>query len=185
MNRRNAKINAFAVRRLSPGKADRVLEIGFGGGATLPELVGKAGFVAGLDRSRVMVARARSRFSEAVASGRAVFREGNVEAIPFGDSTFEKVMTVNTVYFWKSLDHGLAEIYRVLTPGGRVFVGLLPKEFMDRMGMPEDIFTPRTVGEITGALDNNGFDSVHVERPETDTAWAVISACRHSLQVED
>jgi SAM-dependent methyltransferase len=185
MNRRNAKINAFAVRQLNPGKTDRVLEIGFGGGATLSNLIGKAGFVAGLDRSRGMVARANSRFSEAIASGRAVFREGVVEAIPFGDSTFEKVMTVNTVYFWKSLDRCFDEIYRVLTPEGRVFVGLLPKEFMDRMGMPKDIFTPRTVNEIVAALKRKGFDDVRIERPEIHTAWVIISAYRPCSHIKN
>jgi len=36
MNRHNAKMNAFAVKMLSLRPDDRVLEIGFGGGATLP-----------------------------------------------------------------------------------------------------------------------------------------------------
>jgi len=45
MNRHNAKLNAFAVRQLDLVPTDRVLEIGFGGGVTLPSLIARAGFV--------------------------------------------------------------------------------------------------------------------------------------------
>ena len=60
MNRHNAQMNAFAVQMLAPDPADHVLEIGFGGGAALPALIRKAGFVAGVDRSRDAVASGRS-----------------------------------------------------------------------------------------------------------------------------
>jgi hypothetical protein len=49
------------------------LEIGFGGGVTLPLLIKQARFVAGVDRSLDMVKRARAIFSDAVSSGRAEF----------------------------------------------------------------------------------------------------------------
>src|SRR5436190_12058598 len=158
MNRHNAKLNAYAVRQLDLNPSDRILEIGFGGGVTLPSLIAGAAFVGGIDRSRDMVRRANARFSEAVSAGRAIFREGNVEELPFEASSFGKVCTVNTVYFWNSLDAGFAEIHRVLSPGGRVVVGFLPKERMDRMGMPKDIFTSRAPEDVPrggrlGSLD--------------------------------
>src|SRR4029077_9724168 len=128
MNRGNAKLNAFAVRQLELTPSDRVLEIGFGGGVTLPSLIKQAGFVAGVDRSRDMVKRARTIFSEAVSAGNAEFREGTVETLPYEAASFGKACTVNTVYFWSSLDGGFTEIHRVLAPGGRVVVGFLPKE---------------------------------------------------------
>ena len=113
MNRHNAKLNAFAVQQLNLTSSDRVLEIGFGGGVTLPLLIKQAGFVGGVDRSLDMVKRAKAIFSDAVSSGRAEFRQGTVEALPFEVSSFGKVCTVNTVYFWSSLDAGFFEIHRV------------------------------------------------------------------------
>jgi arsenite methyltransferase len=178
MNRGNAKINAFAVQQLALMPSDRVLEIGFGGGVNLPFLIQNAALVVGLDMSRDVVARAKARFSVAVMDGRAEFREGSVEALPFQASSFGKVCTVNTVYFWKSLELSFREIYRVLLPGGRVVVGFLPKEWMDRMGVPEDIFTAREPGEVVSALRNAGFDSIQIERPEPSTAWNVVVATR-------
>ena len=108
MNRHNAKLNAFAVQQLNLTSSDRVLEIGFGGGVTLPLLIKQAGFVGGVDRSIDMVKRAKAMFSDAVSSDRAEFRQGAVEALPFEVSSFGKVCTVNTIYFWSSLEAGFS-----------------------------------------------------------------------------
>jgi arsenite methyltransferase len=178
MNRHNAQLNAFAVRQLDLTPSDRVLEIGFGGGGSLPYLIAGAAFVGGVDRSRDMVGRAKARLSKAVSAGRADFREGNVEELPFEASSFEKVCTVNTVYFWSSLDAGFTEIRRVLSPGGSVVIGFLPKERMDRMGMPADIFTSRAPDDVIAALGKVGFTDVRVERPEPAAPWNVIVATR-------
>ncbi len=183
MNRMNARMNAFAVRQLDLTSSDRVLEIGFGGGVTLPSLLHGAAFVAGVDRSRDVVKHAQSDYSEAVNAGRADFRVGSVEALPFESDSFGKVCTVNTVYFWSSLEAGFSEIHRVLSPGGRLVVGFLPKERMDRMNLPPDIFTPRAPGDIIAALTKAGFDGVRLERPAPTTAWNVIVASRSAKAI--
>jgi arsenite methyltransferase len=176
MNRHNADMNAFAVNRLALSPADRVLEIGFGGGVTLARLIEGAAYVAGVDRSRDVVERARQRFAKAVATGRAEFRAASVEALPFEPASFGKVCTVNTVYFWKSLETGFREIRRVLSPGGRLVVGFLPKDRMERLGVPSDIFTARTSDDIVAALLRSGFRQTRVERPQPTTPWNVIVA---------
>jgi len=178
MNRHNAKMNAFALRLLEPADTDRILEIGFGGGLNLPLLIEKAGFVGGLDRSSSMVGQAATRFSEAVAAGKAVFQEGNIEALPFEPASFGKVCTINTIYFWSSLDAGFAEIYRVLAPGGRAIVGFLPKEWMDRGNFPPDIFTSRAMDDVLTAVSNAGFRDVRAERPGAGTRWVVVVAMK-------
>ncbi len=178
MNRHNARMNAFAVRQLQLEPSDRALEIGFGGGVTLPTLLNAAAFVAGVDRSSDIIDWAQRHFAKVIKAGRAEFRQGNVETLPFEKATFDKVCTVNTVYFWTSLDAGFTEIHRVLKPRGRVVVGFLPKERMDRMGMPEDIFTPRAPRDVIEALAKAGFCDARVERPEPITPWNVVVATR-------
>lgn len=178
MNRNNAKMNAFAVKLLELTPADRVLEVGFGGGVALPSLIATAAYVAGVDRSPLMVQHANANFARAVSAGRAEFRQGSVEALPFGAATFTKACAVNTVYFWISLGVGFAELHRVLSPGGRLVVGFLPKEWMDRMGYPTDIFTSRSPEEVIAALNEAGFRGVLVERPEPTTRSIVVIANR-------
>ena len=177
-NRGNAPINAFALEKLTPSSHDRILEIGFGGGPLLPELIARAALVCGVDYSDQAVARANARFAEQVDTGRADFRKGQIEALPFSDRSFDKALTINTVYFWKSLGQGFAEIGRVLVPGGRAVVGFLPKEFMDKVNMPVDIFTSRRPEEVTQAMREAGFNDVRVERPSPETKWNVVVATR-------
>jgi ubiquinone/menaquinone biosynthesis C-methylase UbiE len=176
MNRHNAKINAFDVQRLELKDSDRVLEVGFGGGVALRSLVANAAFVGGVDPSREMVKWAKAKHSSAVTTGRADFRQGTVEAIPFENGSFDKACTVNSVYFWPSLEKGFTEIHRVLAPGGRLVVGILPKQWMDEMGFPTDIFTSRTPDEVISALTAAGFKEVSVERPSPTTRWIAIIA---------
>lgn len=178
MNRHNAKMNRFVVRQLQLAPTDHVLEIGFGGGVNLGSLIAGTAFTVGVDPSQGMVRRAKARFAEEVSAGRADFRVCSVDELPFESSSFDKVCTVNTIYFWKSLHSGFAQIHRVLSPGGCLIVGFLPKRHMDRMGMPTDIFTSRTPEEVEVALKSAGFIEVRVERPKPTTPWNVMISRR-------
>jgi arsenite methyltransferase len=178
MNWHNADINAFALRRLELEATDQVLEIGFGGGLNLPALLESAAFVAGVDPSADVINWARAKYPEATASGRADFRVGRIEALPFEAASFDKVCTVNTVYFWESLHAGFAEIRRALVPGGRAFIGFLPAAHMQHKRMPSDIFTLRTAEDVLAALGTAGFCNVRMERPRPDTPWNVMVATR-------
>ena len=66
----------------------------------------------------------------------------------------------------------------MLSSGGRVVVGFLPKDRMDRLGMPTDIFTSRAPDDVIAALTKAGFSDVRLERPESTTPWNVIVATR-------
>lgn len=181
MNRGNARLNSYALDQLKLEPEDRVLEIGFGGGAALSRLLGGASFVCGVDRSQDVVSAADRKFADAVRAGRAKFHVGAVEKLPLQDATFTKALSVHTVYFWQSLEAGSAEIARVLAPGGRVVLGFLPKGHMDRMNMPADIFTPREPDDIVAALKATGFSEIEVRRPNSETAWAVTTGMRVAL----
>lgn len=174
MNQQNAGLNAYALEMLALRPMDRVLEIGFGGGGLLAELVERASFVGGVDRSTTMIDCARTRFADAIAHGYAEFREGRAEALPFGAASFDKVCTVNSVCFWRSLESGFTEAARVLAPGGRIVVGFLPRDRTDRVAMPGDVFTPRTADEVIEALAGAGFGDLGVVRPDAARGWNLI-----------
>lgn len=176
MNRRNKDMNAFAAEQLDVEPTDRVLEVGFGGGVTLRYLIENSGFVAGVDRSRDVVLRAKSKFSREMAAGRAAFHECSVVSLPFDESSFDKALTVSTVYFLESLEASFREIHRVLTPGGTLAIGFLPKEWMDHMRMPADIFASRTADEVVSAITQSGFYAVQKKKPCPESAWLVVIA---------
>jgi SAM-dependent methyltransferase len=177
MNRGNAGLNDFALAQLAPMADERVLEVGFGGGVLLLRLVAAAGFICGVDRSADAVGAAQRRFASAIRAGRAEFKPGTVESLPLPDASFDKALSVHTVYFWSSLAGGSTELARVLRPGGRIVIGFLPKAHMDQLHMPPDVFTPRTPDEILGALREAGFAAPELRR-RGDTPWAVATAIK-------
>jgi arsenite methyltransferase len=176
MNFHNASINEFAIRKMTVRPPERILEIGFGGGLALARLIGLSQHFSGVDRSGEMVHQASMKFRKAVENGRADFRVGSVEALPFTAETFSNVLTVNTIYFWKSLEIGCSEMRRVLAPGGQAVIGFMPKEHMEKKKMPPDIFSLRTTDDVTTALRSAGFSETRIERLEAKPKWAVVLA---------
>lgn len=178
MNRRNARMNAFALQTLAVAPGDEVLEIGFGGGLNLDALIAASRGFTGVDPSADMIEAAKRKHRRAVAAGRARFLEGRVEALPLAPASVDKAITVNTIYFWKSVDAGISEIARVLRPGGRLVVGFLPAEHMAKMNFPPEIFSLRTPEAVTAALSGHGFGEVQLRRPAPDTPWAAVTGLR-------
>jgi ubiquinone/menaquinone biosynthesis C-methylase UbiE len=131
LNRVNANVTSATYQRLMLQAGHRILEIGFGNGRLLPALMALADDLTyvGLDRAETMVTEATAFNAELVANGRASFRLGSVEAIPFEDGAFDRVFAVNVVYFWPDAVRALAEMRRVLRPGGLSIVA-------SNVGMP-------------------------------------------------
>lgn len=71
MNKGNDSMNRFTLNILDPKKDDHILEIGFGNGKYISEIaqVTQNGFVAGIDYSETMVARARKRNMSLIKQG--------------------------------------------------------------------------------------------------------------------
>jgi ubiquinone/menaquinone biosynthesis C-methylase UbiE len=120
LNRVNADITAAVYQRLQLKPGERVLEIGFGNGRLLPELLALADELSyvGLDIAETMVVEAITFNAELVASGQASFQRSSAEAIPYPDARFDKVFAVNVIYFWPDPVKALSEMRRVLRPGG-------------------------------------------------------------------
>lgn len=144
LNRVNAGINAAVCRSLRLQVRDRVLEIGFANGRLLPALLSYADQLsyAGVDIAETMVSEASDYNADLVASGRASFRLASAEALPFADASFDKVFAVNVVYFWPQPVRALAEIRRVLRPGGLSSIA----SAVSRPGEPEPPFAREEYG---------------------------------------
>jgi len=101
---------------------DHVLDIGCGSGMAINLLANVAveGFVAGVDHAEEMVQQARKRNAVAVRAGRVEVKHGNVAALPYDDESFDKVIAVETFYFWPDQVANLQEVRRVMKPGGLV-----------------------------------------------------------------
>jgi SAM-dependent methyltransferase len=112
--------NPTAVAELRPGET--VLDLGSGGGIDVllsAQRVGSTGYAYGLDMTDEMLELARRNATEAGATN-VEFRKGRIESIPLGDATVDVVISNCVVNLSTDKSAVLAEIARVLRPGGRI-----------------------------------------------------------------
>src|ERR1700759_4195136 len=121
--------SAWVVSLLEVRAADRVLEIGFGPGLAVPQLV-RAGarHVDGIDHSGVMVRQASKRNAAAIRAGRVTLFEASVDRLPPAlDGPFDVILAVNALGFWPDPAQRLAELRARLAPGGRLAIASQPR----------------------------------------------------------
>lgn len=161
----NNGMNTFTAGLMDVQPGDRILEIGFGPGRLIERLAAeaKAGVIAGVDPSEIMLEQATRRNQESIAEGRVQLREGTVSALPFGDGSFDKVCSVDTLYYWPDPARDLGEVYRVLTPGGRCYITVRVSHRQGRrptVRMLRDGATGEPVAQIASTLRAAGFTSI-------------------------
>lgn len=135
MQQTNANMISRTIDTLGVAENDKVLEIGFGNGAHVPYLLGKKPGIhyTGIDISETMLQEALAVNVENVLQRKAFFILSNGATIPFADNTFNRIFTVNTIYFWKNPQQYASEIQRVLKPGGRCNISFGSKDFMETL----------------------------------------------------
>jgi SAM-dependent methyltransferase len=166
-----------AIALLEVAPEDAILELGCGSGRMLSRLAARTrrGRVVGVDPSELMVRHARHRNRRWIESGVAEVLPGrSADLGAFAERSFDKVIAVHVVCFWTAPQEDLAELRRILRPGGRLVLGFQP-EGPGRAPDPSRVPAPR----VGAWLREAGFRSVATGlRPETGQALAWTSAHR-------
>jgi ubiquinone/menaquinone biosynthesis C-methylase UbiE len=170
MNVTHSALTDWGLTHVTVGRADRILDVGCGGGRTIRKLTQMAsdGHVTGVDYSSASVAVARSTNADAIAAGRVAVEHGSVAALPFSGQSFDLVTAIETHYYWPDLEASMREILRVLKPGGAF--ALIAETVRDRqpnplyrLAMPLLGAAYLTIDEHTKLLQRAGFVDVAVE----------------------
>ena len=175
--------NLWTISRLNPQPTDHILEIGFGPGVAIQELLKRVtdGRIAGVDLSETMATEASKRNAEAIQAGRADLRYGEAAELPFADASFDKAFSIHSIYFWAQPLAAFRELARILKPGGLLVITMLPKEKWPpnvagsalEVGTPE--CTPYSGRELEEMMSEAGFVRTWVEADQTSAPGSNLS----------
>jgi SAM-dependent methyltransferase len=152
-----------ATLDLSP--EDDLLDVACGWGEFLVVHASQARHVAGIDVSAEKVALARRRLTGRIASETAEVVQGDGAAMPWKDATFSAVTCMDAFPFFPAPERLLAEILRVLRPGGRMLMQIGMK-WPD--GPPRHMPHPRAhvdvgdEGAVRRMVDDAGFAEISI-----------------------
>jgi len=155
-----AALRRAVGEQLPVASGDRVLELGCGDGRLLLDLAARTprGEVVGVERDEWMVRHARARTRRLIERGRVRVLAGessDLSALP--DASFDKACAVDVVYFWTKPEEHLAEIRRVLRPGGRLLLGYAAAETASPAAAHDIV---RRRGDVERWLDDAGFEDI-------------------------
>lgn len=108
---------------LGPVTGKTLLDVGCGDGALASELARRGAVVTGVDPDPAMIAAARRRAAKENVQLRLV--EAKSEVLPFRDHEFDCILVVAALCFVPDANLAIAEIARVLKPGGQLIIGEL------------------------------------------------------------
>ena len=147
--------NPLAVAELRAG--ERVLDLGSGGGIDVllsAGRVGPTGFAYGLDMTDEMLQLARANAAKAGAAN-VQFLKGHIEEIPLPDADVDVVISNCVINLSVDKPAVLAEMYRVLAPGGRIGISDVVAE--DHLTATDRAERGSFVGCVAGALSRSEY----------------------------
>jgi len=147
--------NPTAVADLRPG--ERVLDLGSGGGIDVllsAKRVGPTGYAYGVDMTEEMLDLARANAAQAGATN-VEFVQGTIEDVPLPDASVDVVISNCVINLSVDKPKVLAEIFRLLTPGGRIGISDVVAE--DHLSPAERAERGSYVGCIAGALSSTEY----------------------------
>lgn len=185
MARHSGPVHDWGLGLLNLVAEDRILDVGCGPGIALAMAgdLAREGHVVGVDSSPVMVAQARRRNRAAVAAGRVAVRSGDVASLPSPPGAFTAAYSANCLPFWLSRSCGLAELRRVLRPGGgMVLVVRMHREDVSPANPSARGFTEDQLERLVSDVRHSGFGPVVVHRRQwpRETTAAVLASGRRA-----
>jgi ubiquinone/menaquinone biosynthesis C-methylase UbiE len=172
MDAGNRPLFELTLDTLKIGKGDHVLEIGFGSGKNMSEVLSKAKDInlTGIDYSAEMVQQAGHFNADHVASGKLSLLVGNSDDLPIAGNTFDVIYCNMVIFFWDKPETHLREIYRVLKPGGTFYTGFRSKESMMKFPFTQFGFNLYSEKEWESVLISNGFSDIRTVKSK-DPEW--------------
>ncbi len=166
MNETNMQMTVQTIAALKLQDADRVLELGYGNAGHVADLFGSAINMTytGADISETMQSEAcrmnkelTDRHPESIC-----FDCYDGENLPYSNAAFNKIFTVNTLYFWSDPSAMLQEMARVAEPGALLAITFASKTFMRTLPFTQYGFTLYEPGDLTSFIENSPWEMLEI-----------------------
>ena len=154
--RLTGEANGWMVDLLAAGAGDCMLDVGCGPGLAVAGAAARGSRAVGVDASSTMVRHAGRRNRASIRGGRVAVHQADAASLPFSDASFTKVASLNSLQFWTEPQRALAELHRVLEPGGQIALVLMARSGDGEASPPE------WVRETVARLEHAGFTGVRV-----------------------
>lgn len=159
MHASNLGMTSSAIDALNLQNNNTILEIGHGNGGHIAQLLSKAENLKyyGADISETMIAEAKEINHDLIDKGTVRFELTDGATLPFKNNQFDKIFTVNTLYFWSNPIKYLNEIKRTLKPNGIFALCFADKTFMQNLPFTSYGFTLYGIEKVMQLLEEAGF----------------------------
>ncbi len=172
MNVSNLQIHQFTFDELQLQSDLEILEIGMGNGHFVKELfkLNPDLTYTGIDYSKEMVEASKAVNTDLCEQNKVQFLHCAIDELPFSEPIYDRIFTINTLYFWPDPDITLSNIKRLLKPDGFLTIAIRPKHIMEHHPFTAFGFTLYSREDACRLLEKNGFNIVSVtEKKEAGT----------------
>lgn len=168
MNESNATIYQYTFESLDINDGMDILEIGMGNGSFVKDIINTADIrYTGIDYSKEMVDESLNNNLSFVEAGKANFFNMAIEDFPAQEPLYDRIFTINTLYFWDQPESVLKKVRSLLHYNGQLCISIRPKHVMENHPFTPHGFKLYTRGEVCALLEANGFNILAViERKE-------------------
>ena len=177
MNIMNQKLYTTVLNNLKLETNDFALDIGFGNGYLIKRMFKKniPIKVYGIEISNDMVNNVSSKNRRNINSGNLTIFLENIEKTSFENNTFDKIVTINTIYFWNNYEKCFSEIKRILKPNGIFYNTIFTKYFLDKFVFTKYGFNKYSIEEIENLTKNNGMKIIETKEIIKNKSYCIIS----------
>ncbi|WP_340065716.1 class I SAM-dependent methyltransferase [Ascidiimonas aurantiaca] len=153
-----------SIVSLNIEKELKILELGVCGTRHLPVVFKQAPGLQyfGLDTSQRRIDEVTNVNNTVIAGYQAFFFPYNGLHVPYADHSFDRILTVNTIYFWQNPNTFLKELYRVLRPNGICVITFMEGTFMKNLSFINDSFQLYDIARFVHILVESGFENADI-----------------------